>query len=225
MQTLYEQQPTHNWSSQSRMIAVVAMLLFALSGLISGFAVGAFIRPALHNQSTNPNSGETPPVKSQGATPTRTPRTQHPIPLGIPQVGPVSYTEASDDTTTYTTTLQVTDQSNGNTTPGKPVHAPGITCKIWLTKDGHVNANMPIDRLQAVDTLSQPFPKEKSAGLDFFDPSTPQTQMCNARGQATWNYKVPSTVEPGRYFLVALTDWNGIHYNWSWAQITVTKSK
>ncbi len=222
MQTLSEQQPTHNGSSQSRMIAFVAMLLFALSGLISGFAVGAFIRPALHNQSTNPNSGETSPITKRNTTPTRTSHTQHPIPLGYPILEHTSHVEVADDTTNYTLTLQATDQSNGQA-PGNPVHAAGITCKIWLTEDEHVSTNMPIDRLKAVATLSQPFPQEKSAALDFFDPSTPQTQMCNARGQATWNYKIASTVEPGRYFLVGLTDWNGIHYNWSWVQITVTK--
>lgn len=133
-----------------------------------------------------------------------------------------SYIEVANDTTNYTLTLQATDQSNGQAS-GKPVHAPGITCKIWLTKDGHVNANVPIDRLKAVDTLSQPFPKEEAGALTFFDPSTPQTQMCNNKGRATWNYKVASTVESGRYFLVVLTDWNGIHYNWSWVQIAVTK--
>ena len=50
MQTLTEQRQTNNVSSQSRTIVVVAMLLFALAGLISGFAVGAFIRPSQHIQ-------------------------------------------------------------------------------------------------------------------------------------------------------------------------------
>jgi len=131
---------------------------------------------------------------------------------------------AADDTHTYTISVQVTDQSNGKAV-GNPVHASGITCKIWLTKDGNVNKNMPTDRLKAADTLSSPFPKEESGSLDFFDTTTPQTQMCNAKGRATWNYKVTSSTAPGTYFLVALTDWNGIHYNWSWVQINVMKSQ
>ena len=50
MQTLTEKRQTNNVRSQSHTIVVVAMLLFALAGLISGFAVGAFIRPSQHIQ-------------------------------------------------------------------------------------------------------------------------------------------------------------------------------
>jgi hypothetical protein len=44
MQTLSSQYP-HNINQQTRKIAVVAIILFAISGLISGFAVGAFVHP------------------------------------------------------------------------------------------------------------------------------------------------------------------------------------
>lgn len=223
MQTLSGQRQTNNLSSQSRTIAFLAMLLFALAGLISGFAVGTFIRPGSHLQTTNLNPGSTPPITSRNMTPTPTPHLVQPIPLGFPKMGITSYTAAADDTHTYTVTVQVTDQSNGKAV-GNPVHASGITCKIWLTKDENVSKNMPTDRLKAAGTLSSPFPKEEAGLLDFFDTTTPQTQMCNARGRATWNYKVASSTAPGTYFLVALTDWSGIHYDWSWLQITVTKS-
>jgi hypothetical protein len=210
-------------SSHSRTIAIFSMILFAFAGLISGFAVGAFIRPGSNLQTTNPNTGSAPPITSRNTTPTRTPHLEHPIPLGFPKIGINSHTVVADDTHTYTITVQVTDQSNGKAV-GNPVHASGIACKIWLTKDEHVNKNMPNDRLKAVDTLSAPFPEEEPDSLDFFDATTPQTQMCNAKGQATWNYKVATSIDPGKYFLVALTDWSGIHYDWSWVQINVTKS-
>ncbi|TMC95707.1 MAG: hypothetical protein E6J22_02985 [Chloroflexi bacterium] len=224
MQTLSEQRQTNNLSSQSRTIAIFAMLLFAFAGLISGFAVGTFTRPGSHPQTTNTIAGSTPPITSRNMTPTPTPHLEHPIPLGFPKIDIASDIVAADDTHTYTISVQVTDQSNGKAV-GNPVHASGITCKIWLTKDGNVNKNMPTDRLKATDTLSSPFPKEESGSLDFFDTTTPQTQMCNPKGRATWHYKVASSTAPGTYFLVALTDWGGIHYDWSWVQINVMKSQ
>ncbi|HEY6408414.1 MAG TPA: hypothetical protein VIY29_13180 [Ktedonobacteraceae bacterium] len=218
-----EQRQTNNWNSQSRMIAIVAMLLFALAGLVSGFTVGAFIRPGQRTQPPGQGQTLTPPPANPTAIPTHIPHTEHPIPLGYPVSEHVISSELANDNTIYNTTIQVTDQSNGAQAPGKPVHAPGITCKIWLTKDGNVSANMPKGRLKAVDALSQPFPKEEVNALDFFDLATPQTQMCNAKGRASWSYKVATSVQPGTYFLVALTDWNGVHYNWSWEQITISQ--
>ena len=128
----------------------------------------------------------------------------------------------ADDNNTYTFSVQATDQSNGKTVAGNPIHEPGISCKLWLTKSRtDVSANMSPDQLKAVDNLSQPFPKEEVNALDFFDPSTPQTQMCNAKGQANWNYKVTTSVEHGSYFLVVLTDWSGVHWSWSGSQSTL----
>jgi len=224
MQTLSQQQQINNLSPQSRTIAILAMLLFAFAGLISGFAVGAFIHPGSHLQTTNLNAGSTPPITSRNMTPTPTAHSERPIPLGFPKMDITSYTMAADDTHTYTVAVQVTDQSNGKTAVGNPVHASGVTCKIWLTKDEHVSKNMPISRLKEADTLSAPLPNEEPGSLDFFDATTPQTQMCNAKGRATWNYKLATSLDSGTYFLVALTDWNGIHYGWSWMQINVTKS-
>src|SRR5437762_616351 len=44
MQTVSSQYP-HKVNQQTHKVAVIAILLFALSGLISGFAVGAFVHP------------------------------------------------------------------------------------------------------------------------------------------------------------------------------------
>ncbi len=199
------------------------MLLFAFAGLISGFAVGAFIRPGQHSQPPGQTRLPTPPPTNKLTTPTNTPHTQHPLPLGYPKILQVNYMAVADDNSAYTFTVQATDQSNGRRAAGDPMHQTGITCKLWLTKDGNVSANMPTDRLKAADSLSQPFPHEEPGSLDFYDPSTPQTQMCNAKGQATWNYKVATSVEPGQYFLVVLTDWNGVHWSWSWAAVRIKK--
>src|SRR5207248_3145833 len=80
-QTLSEQRQTNNLSSQSRTIAIFAMLLFAFAGLISGFAVGTFTRPGSHPQTTNQIAGATPPITSRNMTPTPTPHLEHPISL------------------------------------------------------------------------------------------------------------------------------------------------
>ena len=162
--------------------------------------------------------------KNEIQLPHHTPHTQHPFPLGAPKIEQVSYIEVPDDNNTYTFSVQANDQSNGKTVAGNPIHEPGITCKLWLTKSStDVSANISQDQLKAVDNLSQPFPKEEVNALDFFDPSTPQTQMCNAKGQATWNYKVTTPVEPGTYFLVVLTDRSGVHWSWSWVTINIKK--
>jgi hypothetical protein len=223
MQIPTDQRSINNLSSQSRTIAVVAMLLFAVAGLISGFAVGAFIRPGHHVQSSRQTRLPTPPPANQLTTPTPTPHAQHPVPLGYPIIVQVNYIEAADDNSTYTFSVQATDQSNGKRAAGNPIHSSGVTCKLWLTKDGNVSANMPTDKLKAADSLSQPFPKEEVGSLDFFSSSTPQTQMCDAKGQATWNYKVTNSVVPGQYFLVVLNDWKGVHWSWSWVAIKIKK--
>jgi hypothetical protein len=100
-----------------------------------------------------------------------------------------------------------------------PVHASGITCKIWLTKNGNVSPNITENRLQSISTLDQPFPKEAQGSL-IFTSATPQTQMCK-NGQGNWSYQIAPTVKTGQYYMVILTDWNGIHYNWSWIAIKI----
>ncbi len=121
------------------------------------------------------------------------------------------YTETANGSTSYSFTGLVVNKQN------TPVRAAGITCKIWLTKDGNVNSVITDDRLQSASTLDLPFPKEAQGTL-IFAASTPQTQMCH-NGQAKWSYQIAPTTETGQYYIVLLTDWNGIHYNWSWVKI------
>src|SRR6266852_8515965 len=76
MQTLSNQR-SNGLNRQTRRIAVFAIILFALSGLISGFAMGAFVRPKIGG--TGNNSGNNiAPITQQTKTVTSvaTPRPQ-----------------------------------------------------------------------------------------------------------------------------------------------------
>ncbi len=203
-------------SSRSRTIAITAMILFALSGLISGFTVAAFYPPKFSRSSTL-DLGNIPAVQK---TETRTPpATIHPVALGYPVIDTISSFEVADSTTVYALTAHAVDQVPDRA-HGKPVHAPGITCRLWLV-DNKQNPVVPLDRLKSADTLqSSPFPGE-IPGL-IFDASTPQTQPCN-NGVGSWKYQVAASVNPGGYYLVVLTDWKGLHYTWSWNVVTIKK--
>jgi len=202
--------------SASRTIAVLAMLIFAVSGLISGFAVGAFVGPK-YLTSSNLKQTTTPVV--QKTVIRTTPGTIHPVALGFPVIDTISNFEVADGTTVYTFSAHAVDRSidKGH---GKAVHAPDITCRLWLV-DSTQNPDVPPDRLASPDTLANsPFPHE-IAGL-VFDSTTPQTQTCN-NGVGTWKYQVDTSVTPGSYYLVVLTDWQGAHYDWSWVVVTIKK--
>ena len=214
MQTLTGQRPTNSLSSQSRTVAVLAILLFAFAGLISGFAIGAFVRPNQSQQANNATTIINPPTqkKTQSTTPTTH---AHPELIGEPVIDQVQYSQEANGTTTYNFTAHAIYKN------GQAVHKDGITCKIWLTHDGNVNHNMPTSRLHAVSTLDQPFPDETTNALTF-DSATPQTQPC-AAGVGNWNYKLSASLNSGTYYLVILMDWGGVHYNWKWVQVTVTQ--
>jgi len=208
-------------SKQSRKIALFAILLFALSGLISGFAVGAFVRPRL-GTGTPPTGSGTAPIGQNTKTPVTT-ITSSPKKLGWPVfMQSPNLRQIANGATTYTVTIQVVDQSI-DPGHGNPVHVSGISCKIWLTKESNISEIIQADndaRLKSVDTLNEPFPGEMAGAL-IFDPATQQTQPSDANGQATWRYSVATSVNPGDYNLVVLADWNGAHYNWAWLQIVI----
>src|SRR5947209_20441229 len=91
IQSVSRPETTSTLSSQSRTIAI---FLFALAGLISGFSVGAFVRPNLALPSLNSNLSATPPVTSELQTATHTPHTPHFVKLGWPIIANYSATEA-----------------------------------------------------------------------------------------------------------------------------------
>ena len=213
MQTLSGQGSANNLKNQSRAIAVISIILFAIAGLLSGFAVSAFTRPVQQQLANNTGTTLTPPQQKPAHTPTATSHTQQSFPMNPPSIQ--QYTELADGSTTYNVTAQAVDKK------GQPIYSQSITCKLWLTEDNNVNANMPASRLISVDTLAQPFPKEEGA-LNFAE-TTPQTQPCNNNGQGQWSYTVSPSIKHGIYYLVVLMDWGGIHYNWSWVAINIKK--
>ena len=218
MNNISTQGALHDLNSQSRTVAVTAILLFALSGLISGFAVGAFVRPGFALPSSHTTGTTSSLQKNQTQTPTST---EQPIPLGFPVIDQASNVELADGTTAYTFSAQAVDQSidKGH---GKPVHASGITCRLWLLPIAQSPHDVPLDRLKSPESLQNtPLPGEVP-GL-IFDQTTSQTQLCNADGQGTWKYHLDPSVNPGQYYLVVLTDWQGMHYNWSWVMVTIKK--
>ena len=224
MQTLYRQSP-NNISHQPRKIAVLAILLFAISGLVSGFAVGAFVHPGTGTGNTSNTDSLTTPGAQNNKTAVST-GTLTPVKLGWPVfMPPYAHSQKADATTSYTINIQIVDQSISQE-KGNPVSAPGITCKIWLTKDDNITDEIQANnnqRLKSVDTINEPFPGEILGALNF-DPGTPQTQQTNGNGQVTWKYTIATSVDPGDYHLVVLADWNGVHYNWSWLNITIKKA-
>jgi hypothetical protein len=207
---------------RSQSIIITAITLFALSGLLVGFAFGALtIKRTPQVTDTQTNKSSNPVVIPQALTPTATP-TQQIIPLGYPKIDTLSSaTQVADGTTTYTLSAYPVDQSidKGH---GKQVHADGITCKIWLTKNQDVTPMLlqQKDRLQKVETLTQPMPDEVQNAFTFT--TGEQTQKCSATGSTTWSYTIAPSVDAGNYLLVILTDWSGQRWNWFATQIQVT---
>ncbi len=215
-------------ASPSQSIAIVAVILFALSGLISGFAIGAFIHPPKTTTADN-ISGNTHPIVAQTPVSTRGTHGIKTFPLGWPVIEFFNETENADGSTTYTFSAYPVDQSidSGH---GKQVYVSGITCKVWLIQriPNSSHLLLPISTLQNISAIQNPLTGTAKGqqypevpGLTF---STPQTQPCNSRGITTWQYQVSSTVTPGKYNLVVLTDWDGKRFNWSWADIVIKKA-
>src|ERR1700730_18439949 len=217
MQTLSGRR-SNGLSPQSRRIATFAIILFALSGLISGFAVGAFVRPKIGGAGNNNGTGISPIMQQ---TKTSTPSAQsHPVKLGDPVVIAVKYHEIADGTTSYTFTAYAVDQSIDNH-HGKRVNVSGITGKLWLQnipQGGFIN--LPESRLRHLD-IQGPLTVDEVAGTLNFVTGTTQIQQSDASGQVTWNYTLATSVPPGNYFLAVLLDWSGQSFNWSWRQVSV----
>ncbi|MEO8972038.1 MAG: hypothetical protein ABI406_10630 [Ktedonobacteraceae bacterium] len=218
-------------SSPSQSIAIVAVILFALSGLISGFAIGAFIHPPRSPQTNTNTSGTTPPIAQQSPVSTKVTHTVKTVPLGWPVIKDYNDPEIADGNTTYTFSAYPVDQSV-DTGHGKQVNATGITCKVWLIQriPGTSHLSLPIPTLQDISAIQSPLTGTAKgqqyteiSGLTF-DTSTPQIHACNASGVTTWNYQIDTTVAPGKYNLVVLTDWDGKRFNWSWADIVIKKA-
>ncbi len=222
---------THQTSSQSRSIAIVAVILFALSGLISGFSIGAFIHLPKSSPAGPNTSGTTPPIAAHSPVTTRSPHTIKEVPLGWPVIAYFNSIEFANGNTPFTFSAYPVDQSV-NAGHGKEVFASGITCKVWLIQHIPESAHLslPIPTLQNISAIQSPITGTAKGqqyaeipGL-LFDASTPQIHTCNPRGATNWKYQIATTVAPGKYNLVVLTDWDGKRFNWSWADIVIKKA-
>lgn len=219
------------WSSQNmggisspvRKLASYSLLFFALAGLIAGFAFGGFSNRSHTTGNTGPARKQTPVVHITN-TVTPTPTQPPDVELGIPSTVNLSASILkADGATTYTLHIQAIDKHK------QAVHSPDITCKVWLMQQVPDKQTLSIDKntLKAVNNLANPItgtinntPAPEVGGLNF-DTTTPQTHLCDAKGQMTWKFTVTPGVPPGDYDLVILTDWKGIHYNWSWDHVTI----
>jgi hypothetical protein len=208
MQTLASRR-SNSVSPQSRRIAVFAVLLFALAGLISGFAVGAFVRPKIGGiGSTGNNNIGSIVQQTKTATPVSTIK---PREMSYPHVDHYSFREFANGETEYILSAHARDAS------GNPLHVAGITCKLWLTRNQILPQH---NEWSPVGALYNPVTGEVPDSL-IFDSSTPQTHLCDGNGAATWKYRVAQTVDPGTYYLAVVTDWAGVHYNIWWQLIQI----
>jgi len=224
--------PKPGGNAQVQTVMITAITLFALSGAILGFAVGAFTHQHSSQPTTNisgNNKKQTPVVVAKTPKATTTTVANTALPIGCPAIN------AGVDVTgtAYTVTLQTMDKTgvvNGKCKIEleKPVTANGITCRIWLenAKDG--NPNPMIDaadeaRFKDLANLTSPFPHEISNGL-VFDSTTSQTQTC-AKGLGTWKVSLSPDLPKGNYVILGLTNWNGTYYNYSWSYVITVKEK
>jgi hypothetical protein len=198
-------------NQQSRRIGMLAILLFALSGLISGFALGAFVKPKIAGLTLN--SGGTTPVVQGTKTPTSVPALK-PEYLYYPKVDQSTSKEFADGQTFYTFSAHATDVHHNR------IHTTGITCKLWLTKDKILPQT---HEWRPVTALNMPIAGEIPNSL-LFDQTTSQIQQCDGNGQATWKYQVSSTIDPGDYYLAVITDWAGVYYNIWWQFVIIKKA-
>jgi hypothetical protein len=223
MQTLSSQHP-NNLNSQTRKIAVVAILLFALSGLISGLAVGAFVHPKASTGTrteTTPTGSKTTPITQITHTAVSTTTTEH-VNLAEPVIkqGDYSTFQIANGSTNYALSAQIINKNQ------TPIQVSDVTCKLWLTKEEDVNSILRADNYaipRTINAIQQPFPKEVVGTFNYIPPSQ-QIQPCAPTGKTTWNYTISQSVDPGTYSLVVLADWKGKSFNWRWVSIVIKKA-
>src|SRR5437899_1973310 len=90
MQTLSGRGSTNNLKNQSRAIAVISIVFFAIAGLLSGFAVGALTHPTQQQFSRTTTTTLTPPQQKPGHTPVAAVHTQESVPMNPPAIQQVT---------------------------------------------------------------------------------------------------------------------------------------
>jgi hypothetical protein len=213
-----------NGNNQTQKIVITAITLFALSGLMMGFAVGAFTRP--HKQATvQPTVVTTSVAKQPTPQPTTTPAVNvAAVGISCPIITPSAISQVADGNTGYTLSAEIQDQSiSKDPVPcgtGKDLHAAGLMCKIWLTRSQDSLRNLSKEQLSPVSNLQNTFPGEVQNAFQFTS-NQQQVQQCSLTGLTTWNYKLSSTLKSGTYYLAVVADWQGTVFNWTWKGITI----
>jgi len=231
-QTVKPQQP--HGSSQVQTMIITAVTLFALSGLMVGFTIGAFTHPRAAVQT--PKDTRAPVLTvSKAPTPTKAPTVDiATVKIGCPIPGSYQPTQIPDGTTDYTFSAQIVDRSIDNTPPcgkGNPLAISDLSCKMWLVKEqddarklaDRVN-KLPDAQKQAMWSLQTPFPQEVTQGLQM-DNGSASAMTCNPKGGlTTWHYKLAPDLEPGTYYIAVLANWHGAYSNWTWVPLTIAKN-
>lgn len=203
-------------------ITFYTLLCFSLAGLIMGFAIGGFAGHLLNSSAAGSSSfASSAPALTRHDPNHATTATPENIFLGLPGIAAGDYTfqERADETTRYRLAVQVINKADNT-----PITATDAVCRLWLTDDlqattDALNANnFAIPRNP--NTFNLPFPQEVVDALNFASAS-PQTQPCAANGKTIWTYTLAASVPHGTYYLAVLSDWKGIHYNWSLVAINV----
>jgi hypothetical protein len=207
----------NNGPARTQSLIITAITLFALSGLIIGFAAGAITRP---QQAAQPTPGSrSNQTTVQQAQPTAAATKVTPQQLGCPVIDQADGEGVADGSSTYTLHAHAIDSSAGASGPnclnGKPIQTAGITCRLWLSK---IPDNKIINLTNTWKNVNAPQPGEVENGL-IFSSTTPQ---CDDKGQASWKFSISPQVKHGSYYLVILTAW-GQYGNWSWTNFKVDK--
>jgi hypothetical protein len=221
--------PPSGGNARAQKIVIVAIILFALAGLMSGFGVGAATRP--HQQTANtppPQHKSSPPVAQTTQKSTPTPKVDPILAKGIGCPNPTySFAQNADGITDYKLTALIVDQSiSKQPTPcgtGKTIKATGLTCKLWLTDNLDSLHTLSRAQLSPVSNLQQTFPKEKQGALNF-DGGQQQIQPCSPTGTTSWSFTLSPDLKSGTYYLAVVADYDGKVFNWSWRSIIVQRN-
>ncbi len=219
MQQTVKPQTQPHGTSQVQYMIITAITLFALSGLMVGFTVGAFTHPRPVQQT---HKGTTIPALTVSKSPTATKAPTvniAQVKIGCPIPGNYQQTQISDGTTDYTFSAQIVDRSIDPTPPcgkGNPLALPDLSCKMWLVKEqddvrklaDRIN-KLPADEREAVWNLQMPFPKEDTKALQMDTGSTAATTCNPTGGPTTWHYKLSPDLDPGTYYIAILANSHG----------------
>jgi hypothetical protein len=215
---------------------ITAITLFALSGLMVGFTVGAFTHPRA-TQQTQKNTKAPALTVSKRPIATKAPTiTIATVKIGCPIIPSNEYgqTQISDGTTEYTFSAQIVDKSIDNTSPcgkGNPLAMPDLSCKMWLVREqddarklaDRINS-MPNDQKEAIWNFQTPFPKEVTQAVQMDNGGSTAINCNPTGGPTTWHYKLSPDLDPGAYFITVLANSHGNYSNWAWVPLTVTKN-